>query len=193
LFASNDASTLLLGLRFAPFRPIDHPTDRRRVIGNSLQTPRALSSADVHLLKSFGADADGWSTFVSYRRTPRDTRLATRLTSSLTSRGLHVFRDLNALRLGQAWWPAIERAIKRARFFLLVLGETTHKSTWVRRELACALRAGATVIPVQAGGSLDDWTDTPLSSKHVFDPNQQPLARLAEDIQHRIRTSAWHE
>jgi hypothetical protein len=168
MFAANDARLLLLGLRFDPEKPIDHPGNRLRVIGQSIQTPRRLGLADVNLLRHFVSEVDRWSVFISYQRKP-DARVGERLSKGLQAEGVSVFRDLEDLHGGQEWWPTIQRAIGRARHFVLIIGKSTHKSEWVRNELEYAIRKKLNVIPVLAGGSLKDWDSLELGRRHAID------------------------
>jgi hypothetical protein len=167
LFAANDARMLLLGLRFDSFLPIDHGSDRMKGIGESIQTPRLLNAADVKLLEVFGAEADRWSVFISYRRTPVDVKLASRLSTALQSTGLCVFRDQEALRPGLKWWPTLQRAIARSRHFVLLIGASTHESPWVRREVQYAIEKGVKIIPVVTDGAIGAWSDFGLHEVHA--------------------------
>ncbi|WP_213952773.1 toll/interleukin-1 receptor domain-containing protein [Variovorax sp. dw_954] len=168
LFAANDARLLLLALRFEPYLPIDHQDDRLKVIGQSIQTPRGLDAADVRLLERFSADADRWSVFVSYQRTDTDTRVAARLSSSLQSSGVNVFRDQEALRPGEEWEPTLQRAIGRSRILVLVVGGSTHESVNVKKEVRFARDNGISVIPFVAGGCLNNWTDFELKKSNAI-------------------------
>jgi hypothetical protein len=152
LFASNDARLLLMSLRFEPYGPIRHAG----LIGQSIQTPRLLNSDDVLLLEEHGAAANRWSVFVSYDR--RDLTTARRLSESLARRGISVFRDQEGLRAGQQWPRALEHAIRKSRHFVLLVGRHTHESSNVKKELRLALEdSRTTIIPVLAGGRLEDW------------------------------------
>lgn len=107
-----------------------------------------MNLADVKLLQDYGAETDRWSVFVSYQRTDNDTKIARRLSTALQSQGVNVFRDQKALQAGQKWWPTLKRAIARARRLVIVIGRTTHESTWVKREVRHALQKGVNVIPL---------------------------------------------
>jgi hypothetical protein len=153
-FATNDASWLLLGLRFDPPRPIDHRRDRMRVIGPSLQRPRALSRSDVALLTSFAREIGRWSVFVSYKR--EDASAAERLVKELSSRGVSAFRDQDSIRGGDPWWDAIEGAIKRSRRLVVIVGKRMAALEYVTRELAVARRSRVPVIPLLTDGDEKD-------------------------------------
>lgn len=159
LFASNDARLLLLGLRFDPTLPIDDKFDRLKIIGKSIQRPRCLNKADIKLLSDFGAEADRWSVFVSYQRNEKDTIIAKKLSEALHAHGVHVFRDQEALRAGQKWWPTLKRAIDRARHFVLVIGNTTYGSPNVEQEVRYAIDRGVNLIPLLAGGTFEHWSE----------------------------------
>ncbi|MDM0001790.1 toll/interleukin-1 receptor domain-containing protein [Variovorax sp. J22P240] len=182
LFASNDARLLLLGLRFDPFMPIDHRSDRLKVIGQSIQTPRALSHADIKLLEDFATESDRWSVFVSYQRTEPDTKVALRLSAALQARGISVFRDQEALRHGEKWWPAIRHAIARSRCLILIVGKTTHRSKWVTPEVRHALENGVRVIPVVVDGSLDHWRGLAVDDWHAVVPKSGGWDDLIDQV-----------
>ncbi len=167
LFPSVDARLLLLALRFEPYKPIDDQSDRLKVIGNSIQTPRQLNSADVKLLENFSLDADYWSNFISYQRTEADISKATRLANQLTREGISVYRDQEALRPGQRMWPALSDAVERAKNLILLIGPTTHKSQWVKKEVRHAIEHSTNIIPILAGGSLENWREFRLHKIHA--------------------------
>jgi len=182
LFASNDAALLLLGLRFDPVNPIDNNNDRLRVVGQSIQRPRCLNRADVELLRAFGAEKDRWSIFLSYQRTAADTKAAKRLAAALQAHGRNVFRDQEALRAGQRWWPTLQRAIGRARHLVVLIGPTTHESTWVTREVRHALRKKVHVIPVVMGGSLRHWASIGLNEVQGLTHRQGQWHDLVDQV-----------
>lgn len=182
LYASNDARLLLLSLRFDPPLPIDDEKDRLSVVGQSIQRPRCLNTADVKLLEDFGAEVDRWSVFVSYEHTDADERIATRLSKTLQREGISVFRDKEALRAGDEWWPALKRAIGRARLLVVVIGRTTHDSDWVKREVQHAIRGGVNVIPVLAGGTLDHWTNLGLNDWQALTYGRERWSELVGQV-----------
>ncbi len=160
LFASNDAKYLLLSLRFDPINPIDSEPDkdtsnRLYDLGKTIQTPRCLNVADVNLLENYGLDADKWSVFISYRH--EDEIVASRLSNSLQRRGISVFRDKEALRGGQKWWPILQKAISRAKCLILVIGPNTHKSKCVCDELDYAEKVGVKIVPILENGDPANW------------------------------------
>jgi hypothetical protein len=149
-----------MSLRFSPTRPIESV----QKIGVSIQTPRCLSSEDIALLNEEASAADRWSVFVSYQNS--DASKAARISETLQTSGVSVFRDKEVLQGGQRWWPELKKAIARCRYFVLLIGPTTHKSDWVMRELKYAIQKKITVIPVLAGGHLGSWTDVPGLDKY---------------------------
>jgi hypothetical protein len=152
-FAANDAKYLLLSLRFEPYLPIKEPG----LIGQSIQTPRCLSKYDVQLLKDYSVASDRWSVFISYQNS--DAKRAKKLSNTLVQHGVSVFRDKEALRGGEKWWPALKHAIKRSRYFVVLLGAETHTSDWVKKEIQVARENGVRLIPILAGAKTRDWKD----------------------------------
>lgn len=189
VFASNDARLLLLSLRFDPLRPIDSERDRNIAdrlhgLGKAIQRPRCLNRADVKLLEDFGAEADRWSVFISYQHP--DNRLATSLTKELQRQGIGVFRDKEALRGGQKWWPTLKSAIGRARHVIAVIGRTTHESVWVQKEIEHAIQKGVNIIPVLAGGDLTNWEH--LKELHALIYKQEERHELIEKL---LNVTRW--
>ncbi len=183
VFASNDAKHLLLGMRFDPLRPIDADpkkvsTDRLLGLGGYIQTPRCLNDADVKLLEDFGAEADRWSVFVSYRH--EDERTAAWLSDGLDRQGISVFRDKEVLRAGAKWWPALKGAIARARHLVVLIGSKTGDSTWVKKEVEHASGKGVNIIPVLLSAELPDWE--PLRERHALRLEPGGRAALLKDL-----------
>jgi hypothetical protein len=75
--------------------------------------------------------------FVSYRRVSPDRELAHALGASLTRSGHTVFLDTK-LEVGSRWVDEIEREIKAAEFFAVLLSEQSVRSDMVRQEVALA-------------------------------------------------------
>lgn len=155
VFAWNDATLLLLALRFDPVHPIDDEKDRLRGLGQSLQQARALGPADVRLLDHFAKHLDRWSVFLSYQHD--DARRAAALTRALAHRGVAAFQDYMSLAGGEEWWPAITRAIARARLLVVLVGRHTAASSFVRREIQVARRRRVRIVPLLvSGGTIAD-------------------------------------
>ncbi|MGR8981554.1 MAG: toll/interleukin-1 receptor domain-containing protein [Gammaproteobacteria bacterium] len=106
--------------------------------------------------------------FISYRRSD-STGYAGRLVSSLESRvgPEKVFRDVEDIKPGDDFVEAIERNLKEAGVFLVIIGKDWLESRdgrnrrrldnpkdYVRLEIETALRLGGLVIPVLVGGAL---------------------------------------
>ncbi len=166
-FATADARLLLLALRFDPTLPINGPADNQ--VSNSIRVPRCLSPSDVRLLEDNAARSDRWSTFISYRRSG-ELKVANQLSDALQRAGVSVFRDQEGLRGGDKWWPTLKRAIIRSQRLIVLIGRTTHRSAWVKREVQHALENDVRVVPVLAGGEFRSWDalGRQLSSRHAL-------------------------
>jgi hypothetical protein len=167
-YAENDARLLLLALRFENGSPLKSINS----IGSSLRTPRRLTRADANLLEIYRPPTDVWAVFLSYSHT--DEASAQKLRDALHGEGISVFRDNDTIHLGQDWHKAIQRGVAASRSLVLLIGESTHNSDFVREELANAQRLGMRIIPVSLTGDLggfpqlaafqgilhvDDWSD----------------------------------
>jgi WD40 repeat protein len=105
----------------------------------------------------------GYDAFVSYSHAA-DGRLAPALQAGLQSlakpwyrrRALRVFRDKTSLSASPELWPAIERALAQARYFVLLASPEAARSPWVEREVRWwrAHRGGDTVLVVLTDGEL---------------------------------------
>jgi hypothetical protein len=86
--------------------------------------------------------SSGYDAFVSYSHAA-DGRLAPALQAGLQSlakpwyrrRALRVFRDKTSLSASPELWPAIERALAQARYFVLLASPEAARSSWVDREV----------------------------------------------------------
>lgn len=166
-FAETDARLLLLAMRFAPEKPINGAKDNQ--ISNSLTQCRCLCKGDIELLENYVRRLDAWSVFISYRRIDH-TNLATTLSERIQDSGVSVFRDEDALKAGDKWWDVITDAISRTRRFVVLIGPTTHESEYVVKEVRLALQNNKVIIPVLAGGRIEDWGElaAPLKEFQFF-------------------------
>jgi hypothetical protein len=135
--------------------------------------------------------------FLSYRRED-SSPWAGRLRDSLASRvGDHsIFHDVSAVRAGENFTEAIDRALSKSDVALIVIGprwlmatdaagvvRLTQPSDYVRTELASALSRDLRVVPVLVGGaSMPDASDMP-----------EELAALALRQAVTLHDETWHE
>jgi hypothetical protein len=87
--------------------------------------------------------------FISYAR--KDAAFVSRLTKRLKSLQLAAWRDIDALRAGEYWQEAIDKALSSAAALVVVLSPRAVKSAYVAYEWAFALGAGIKVIPIITG------------------------------------------
>ena len=107
--------------------------------------------------------SSSYDAFVSYSHAA-DGRLAPALQTGLQSlakpwyrrRALRVFRDKTSLSASPELWPAIERALGQARYFVLLASPEAARSPWVDREVRWwrAHRGRDTVLIVLTNGQL---------------------------------------
>ena len=85
----------------------------------------------------------GYDAFISYSHAA-DGMLAPALHNALQRfakpwyrrRALHLFRDQTSLSATPGLWPAIETALNKSRYFLLLASPEAAQSEWVQREVA---------------------------------------------------------
>jgi hypothetical protein len=110
-----------------------------------------------------GSPSSSYDAFVSYSHAA-DGRLAPALQAGLQSlakpwyrrRALRVFRDKTSLSASPELWPAIERALAQARYFVLLASPEAAGSPWVEREVRWwrTHRGRDTVLIVLTDGQL---------------------------------------
>ena len=84
--------------------------------------------------------------FISYSH--QDKAFVKKLAGNLEKEGMKVWWDFEALKGGQDWSKEIERGIKQCEYFLVALTPDAVKSEWVANEIAYALQAQKTIIPL---------------------------------------------
>jgi TIR domain-containing protein len=93
--------------------------------------------------------------FISYAT---DTKpLAEQLAQALQAQGFYAWVDFN-LRPGQVWQDEVERALERARSFLIVVSPRSRASSWQEAEWRAVLAkvwsdSDKRLIPIVVGGS----------------------------------------
>jgi hypothetical protein len=134
--------------------------------------------------------------FISYAT---DTKsLAEQLTHVLQMQGFHAWADFKDLRPGQQWQHEVERALERARSFLIVVSAKSRASSWQEAEWRAVLAkvwsdSDKRLIPVVVGGSapppfLRNWVSL------MVDPAAEPSSwtRHVVDALRSARNEAAH-
>jgi hypothetical protein len=92
--------------------------------------------------------------FISYRHVAPDQELAAELARFLEGNGLSVFVDTR-IRIGQEWVDEIDRQLRSAQHFVVLLSSESIRSDMVRREIALAHKLRKEkklrVFPVRVG------------------------------------------
>ncbi len=121
--------------------------------------------------------------FLSYRHVDPDQDLAAQLEQYLEKQRVPVFVDTR-IRIGQEWVKAIEEALQRCRYFVVLLSRESILSDMVRKEIALAhrlFRSGQIlrIFPVRVNfdGSF------PYDIGSYLDPLQYVLWRDGQDFQ----------
>ena len=187
-FPYNDVTDTLRRLRCVTGRPLWEEIN----LGNRLTVSiPLLTSEDVMIIEAFQQRILTERTvFLSYAR--QDEAVAARLETELAARNIHVYRDVRSLYPGEPWQPALERAVRAANSFVVLISPAAGGSGWVKQETGWALneqQPGGLVthlVPIllPAGG----WEAfVELHHLHRVDYPAQPDAaffdRLAEQLE----------
>jgi hypothetical protein len=126
--------------------------------------------------------------FISYRHTKPDEDLAHFLEKSLGEHDHNVFLDTQ-IQLGTEWVKEIERQIKSAEFFIVLLSKESILSDMVRQEVKLAhelvKKRGKrfTILPIR----VDFIGELPYDLAAYLDRIQYALWRKEEDFQNITR------
>ena len=91
--------------------------------------------------------------FLSYAR--EDAFIAERIVRACRKEGLHVFQDIQNLKLGEPWRPALLKGIKSSRCLVVLLSPDSAVSDEVLAEIRAAEELGKPVIPVLVRSKFD--------------------------------------
>jgi hypothetical protein len=186
-FPYNDVTSTLRRLRCVTGRPLWEETN----LGNRLTVsiPR-LTPEDIMLMEAFQQRILTERTvFLSYSR--QDAAVAARLETELAGRNVHVYRDVQSLYPGEPWQPALERAVRAADSFVVLISPASGGSAWVKQEVAWVLneqRSGglvAHIVPLllPTGG----WEAFPeLHHLHRVDYPVQPDAAFFDRLTEKL-------
>jgi hypothetical protein len=185
-FPYNDATDVLLRLRFTSGRPLSEPSQ----IGQRLLSIPQLTPDDVALMEAFQQKVLSERTlFLSYAR--HDVEVAARLEQELEARGIHVWRDETSLRAGEAWEAALERAVRAADCIMVLVSPASAESEMVRRELHWATSEMALgdlvecIVPVLLpAGGWDAFVE--LHAFQRVDYPAQPDAAYFDDLARKL-------
>lgn len=84
--------------------------------------------------------------FLSYAS--EDHRVADRIYTELTRRGLSVWLDRDYVNLGDDFANSIAHALERARCGLLLVSPDSLRKAWPKREFAALMRRGVQILPI---------------------------------------------
>lgn len=103
--------------------------------------------------------------FVSYSRA--DSAAAERLTRAIESRGIRVFKDRDALVVGEEWVSQLRDALGRAPVIVLMLSKEAQHQRWVNDEIVSVLARpdAPIVVPVLLDNAAKDNWVWPLVAK----------------------------
>lgn len=106
---------------------------------------------------------EGTKVFISYKTGVKDglTRRASTLAQTLIDAKVDVWMDSTALIPGADWNEQIYETIPNREIVLLLIGDKTMQSEWVRREVDLAKGAKVSILPVKimADVKLEDALD----------------------------------
>ena len=154
-FANNNSKLLLMSLRFNPLLPIKC-IDK---IGQSIQRPRRLNSDDVKLINDQMCQVERWGVFISYKREKQDSKIANKLYRDLESNDINLFQDTKSIVAGKFWKEILLNSIKKSRCLILIIGENTHQSKWVIKEIEYAQNNKVPIVSVIIGGDLNNFPE----------------------------------
>ncbi|KAJ4976490.1 hypothetical protein NE237_001596 [Protea cynaroides] len=101
-------------------------------------------------LSSFGSS--NFDVFLSYKWEDTGNNFTSFLYKTLNDSGMNVFRDSKKLWLGDSIGPAIKRAIKGSKIWILVFSSGFAESQWCLWELAlivlCHRSNGGLILPI---------------------------------------------
>lgn len=143
-------------------------------------TPHDLLSARIKYYKlnkeafDLLKDAPTASVFISYRRKP-SSALALLILARLKEHGVGAFVDMT-IQPGDDWHQHLQKQIADRDYFVLLLAEETLQSPVVVEEIAWALEAKNTIIPIWQPGfvyqsgkyAVPPAIDTLLSKTHTI-------------------------
>ncbi|MBI4724386.1 MAG: toll/interleukin-1 receptor domain-containing protein, partial [Rhodomicrobium sp.] len=98
---------------------------------------------------AFSSDAFGIvmsRVFLSYTRTDIDR--AAEVENILLHQNINVWRDINSIRGGDAYWDVISKAIHDCDCFVLLLSTESQRSNPVRREFELAKSLSKKILPI---------------------------------------------
>jgi hypothetical protein len=125
--------------------------------------------------------------FISYAH--QDHKAATEIARALANLNVSVWSD-QAIRAGEEWMPAIERALDEAKVMVLCVSPSFLASDWAQLEIGVALSrsrsAGVRVIPVILSESV---VPESLRRFQFIDARQLSVAQVATAIQKVVEAS----
>jgi chromosome partitioning protein len=95
--------------------------------------------------------------FISY--STEDSYQVDRLVEALGAEGLTIWRDQNALRLGQEFWNEIENAIKNAGCLLVLVSQNSINNENVIREINIAIENSVPIVPLLRNKKMHEVGD----------------------------------
>jgi TIR domain len=153
------------------------------------QVPRLFSFAERPVIAARTAR----HVFISYSRT--DSSFAEALRHRLIAAGHKVWVDEQGISGGDDWQVRIGSAIDGSKAVVAILSPEAFSSTWVRRELNYADKAGKPIFPVVCMRcDIPSWYELQFGGLQRLDctavDHQGALEILLESIRRILRTSS---
>ena len=118
--------------------------------------------------------------FISYSR--EDTSQQRRVVAELRERGINAWVDTENLIPGSPEWEReIERSIRGAAGFIVLLSPNSNNSEWVRREISFAEGNNKRIFPVLIHGNEDNSVPLRLSSHQRVDARKS-MNKAMDDL-----------
>lgn len=129
-----------------------------------------------------------YDVFISY--SSFDSLIVDVIINKLEELGLEVWRDINKIRGGNSFVKEIPDAIKKSRYFLVILTPEAENSSWIEREIIQATNNGKEIIPYKIGNyDSNNEIKFMLGNIQIINQRNVPIDKLAILIQDKIKSN----
>jgi hypothetical protein len=122
------------------------------------------------------------SIFISYSRD--DSAVVQHVVEMLRLTGADIYVDVQSLRFGEKWWPALRDAIIACDRVLVFWGKNAAASDWVLREIDLAVDTQKVIVPISVDGE-------PLPPKLSEFHGISDLKAVLADLHHALQTARF--
>jgi hypothetical protein len=130
--------------------------------------------------------SEDYEIFLSYA--PKDRDWVSGLVKALSQRNLRVWIDSEGIQAGESWREAIDKAIRKSKFFIAIITPESVSSRMMAAELGSALALKKLLIPIVSKDTPSEELPGPVRLRRYISMDEPEI--VAEEISRILFTQS---